>query len=64
VPGDLADRCSGWSGKITVTVESKEYYPPVTTLTCIVNQAALKEIFRHIYSLGLPLISIIWVEAK
>ena len=47
---------------MTVTVESEDDRPPVTTLTGTVDQAALQGLLRRLYALGLPLISVIWVE--
>jgi hypothetical protein len=43
---------------MTLTVESEGDGPPVTTLTGIVDQAALHSLLRRLYSLGLPLISV------
>jgi hypothetical protein len=48
---------------MTLTVESKDDGPPVTILTGTVDQAALQGLLRWLYSLGLPLISVIWVES-
>jgi hypothetical protein len=47
---------------VTVTVESQDDSLPVTTLTGTVDQAALQGLLRRLYSLGLPLISVICVE--
>ena len=58
VPGHLDESWSEWTGGMTVTVESKDTSPPVTTLTGIVDQAALQGLLRRLYSLGLPLISV------
>ena len=62
VPGVLDERWSDWDGEMTVTVESEGDGPPVTTLTGTVDQAALQGILRRLYSLGLPLISVICVD--
>ena len=35
---------------------------PVTTLTGRLNQAALQGLLRQLYSLGLPLISVVCVD--
>jgi hypothetical protein len=35
--------------------------PPVATLTGTFDQAALQGALRRLYSLGLPLISVIWI---
>ena len=47
---------------MTTTVESEGDGPPVTTLTGTVDQAALQGLLRRLYSLGLPLISVVCVE--
>jgi hypothetical protein len=62
VPGELDERWTDWDGKMTVTVESEREGPPVTTLTGTVDQAALHSMLRRLYSLGLPLLSVIYVE--
>ena len=62
VPGELDESWSDWDGKMTVAVESEGEGPPVTTLTGTVDQAALHSLLRRLYSLGLPLISVICVE--
>lgn len=62
VPGELDESWSDWVGGMTITVESEGDAPPVTTLTGKVDQAALQGLLRRLYSLGLPLISVICVE--
>jgi hypothetical protein len=63
VPGELDDSWSDWAGGLAITVESEADGPPVTTLTGVItDQAALQSLLRRLYSLGLPLISAIWVE--
>jgi hypothetical protein len=63
VPGHLDERWSEWAEGMTITVESEDDGPPVTTLTGVVaDQAALHGLLRRLYSLGLPLISVKWVE--
>ena len=62
VPGHLDERWSDWAGGMTITVESEGDGPPTTTLTGTVDQAALQGLLRRLYSLGLPLISVNWVE--
>jgi hypothetical protein len=61
VPGELDESWSDWAGGMTITVESEGVGPPVTTLTGKVDQAALQGLLRQLYSLGLPLISVICV---
>ena len=64
VPGVLDEKWSDWDGNMTITIETNTEGRPITILTGIVDQAALQGILRHLYALGLPLISVIWVEAK
>jgi hypothetical protein len=49
---------------MTVTVEYEEDGHPVTILTGSLDQAALQGLLRRLYSLGLPLISVICLEVK
>lgn len=60
VPGHLDERWIDWVGRTTLTVESDG--SAVTTLTGFVDQAALHGLLDRLYTLGLPLISVIYVE--
>ena len=62
VPGELDESWSDWIGGMALTVESEGEGPPVTTLTGSLDQAALHSVLRRLYSLGLPLISVICAE--
>jgi len=62
VPGHLDESWTEWDGSMTVTIESIDDRPPITTLTGTVDQAALQGLLRRLYSLGLPLISVNWLE--
>ena len=62
VPGHLDESWSDWAGGMTIRVETAGDGPPVTTLTGVVDQAALHGLLRRLYSLGLPLISVVWLE--
>ena len=64
VPGHIGESWSDWLAGMTITVESEGDGPPVTTLTGIVDQAALQGLLRRLYSLGLPLISVICVDSS
>jgi hypothetical protein len=64
VPGHLDERWSEWAEGMTITVEREGDGPPVTTLTgTVADQAALQGLLRRLYSLGLPLISVNWMDA-
>lgn len=62
VPGELGASWTDWVGGMTATVDSDEHGRPVTTLTGIVDQAALHGLLRRLYSLGIPLISVNWIH--
>ena len=62
VPGETNQRWSDWAGEMTIAVESEGDGPPVTTLTGVLDQAALQGLLRRLYSLGLPLISVYYID--
>lgn len=62
VPVELDQRWSDWYGGMTITVGRDDNDLPVTTLTSKVDQAALQSLLRRLYSLGLPLISVVCIE--
>ena len=64
VPGELDESWSDWLEGMTITVESEGDGPPVTILTGTMDQAALQGLLRRLYSLGLPLISVICVDCS
>jgi hypothetical protein len=64
VPGHLDESWSDWVGGMTITIESEGEGPPLTTLTGILDQAALQGLLRRLYSLGLPLVSVICLECS
>ena len=64
VPGELDVHWSDWAGSVTVKVERDDNDLSTTTLTGTFDQAALHGFLRKLYSLGLPLISVILVDVK
>jgi hypothetical protein len=64
VPGELDENWEDWIGGMTVTVNSDSEGLSVTTLTGKLDQAALLGLLRRLYSLGLPLISVICIEVE
>jgi hypothetical protein len=64
VPGHLDASWSEWAGGMTIAVESERDSQPATTLTGTINQAALQGLLRRLYSIGLPLISVIWINGE
>jgi hypothetical protein len=64
VPGHLDKSWSEWIGRMTITVGSDEDGLPVSTIIDTFDQAALQGLLCRLYSLGLPLISVICVECS
>jgi len=62
VPGQIGKSGSPWIGELAISVESEGDGPPVTVLTGAFNQAALQDLLRRLYGLGLPLISVVCVD--
>jgi hypothetical protein len=64
VPGHLDESWTEWDGRMDVKVEYDNNDMPVTTLIGTVGQGALHGLLRRVYSLGLPLISVVWLESE
>jgi hypothetical protein len=62
VPGELDESLIDWVSGMTLKVGLDDDGLPVTTLVVSVDQAALQGLLRRLYSLGLPLISVICVD--
>ncbi len=62
VPGEIDESWSDWISGITIVIECDEDNLPITTLTGALDQAALIGVLRRLYSLGLPLLSVLCVE--
>lgn len=62
VPGTLNQNLLDWDGGMKSTIETDQDGVPITTLTITVDQAGLQGLLRHLYSLGLPLISVICID--
>ena len=62
VPGKIDLSRADWAGKMAIAIESEDEGAPITVLTGDLDQAALHGLLRRLYSLGLPLISVICVE--
>lgn len=62
VLGHLDERWAEWDSRMSVTVEDADEPLPVTKLTGAVDQAALQGLLRLLYKLGLPLISVNWIQ--
>jgi len=64
VPGYLDESWMDWTAEMTVTGGNNEDGFPITTLTGTLDQAVLLGLLRRLYSLGLPLISVICLDVK
>ena len=62
LPGKLDERWPNWGYERQITIKNNNDSPPTTTLTCTADQAALLSLLRHIYSLGIPLISVVCLD--
>ena len=63
VPGRLDESWSEWFEGMTITVESRDDGPTITTLTGVIDdKAALQGLLDRLYSLGLRLLSVRRVE--
>ena len=64
VPGLLDESWSDLNEGMTIAIDCNSNDPPVTILTGSLDQAALQGLLRNLYSLGLPLISVLCIEFK
>jgi hypothetical protein len=62
VPGTLDKKWLDWNGGMSVSIDEDRNGDPITTLTITVDQAGLQGLLRHLYSFGLPLISVICID--
>jgi hypothetical protein len=62
MPGNVDEAWLDWFGEIAIDTDSDENGLPVTTLIGTFNQAALIGLLRRLYSLGLPLISVTYLD--
>lgn len=62
VPGILDEKWLDWNGGMTVKAENEQADDPITTLTITADQAGLQGLLHYLYSLGLPLISVLCVD--
>ena len=64
VPGHLKQGLLENGGTLTLEIGYDEVKRPTTILTGTLDQAALIGLLRRLYSLGLPVISVEYVEGK
>lgn len=62
VPGELDEHWLDCAADISLSSDGGEGVYMVTTLTGTFDQAGLIGFLRRLYGMGLPLISVVWVE--
>lgn len=62
IPGLLGVSSADWAGGLTIAAAADCDGRPVTTLTGIMDQAALQGLLRRLYALGLPLLAVTCLE--
>ena len=62
VPGVINQRWVSINREVSVELGNDQGGLPITILTVTVDQAGLHGFLRHLYALGLPLISVICFE--
>lgn len=63
VPGELDEWWFTWKTNMTIEVEIDSNGQPITSITSSFDQAALQGLLRRLYNLGLPLVSVTWLES-
>jgi hypothetical protein len=64
IPGIVEEKWLAWGETLKVSSVLADKRNPITTLTGKFDQAALIGLLRQINSLGLPLISVICIDAS
>ena len=62
VPGVLDALWLDDASMVTVTISADDPGQPTSVITGTMDQAALQGLLRRFYNLGLPLISVVWLE--
>ena len=62
VEGTLDERWSDWFSGLAVVAGGEDKDPPVTTLTGLMDQAALRGILNKVWDLNLTLVSVVPIE--
>lgn len=58
VPGLLDESWIEWDDQIAIAVERDADGSPISSLTGVLDQAALHGVLRRLYAIGLPLIEV------
>ncbi|MFC1961128.1 hypothetical protein ACFLYO_10500 [Chloroflexota bacterium] len=63
VPGVLNAQWADFVEGLQVSAKTVGVDQSVTVLTCTVDQAALHSLLRRLYGLGLPIVSVVCIDA-
>ncbi len=61
VPGELETERLGFIQEMTITVVMDQNETPVSILMGIFDQSALQGFLRYLYSLGIPLLAVLYL---
>lgn len=64
IQGHIQMNWADYIDDISVQIEDNNDEAPVTILTGIMDQASLQGLLRRLYSLGLPIISVSWLDCN
>jgi hypothetical protein len=62
IPGIMNVNWMDWYEGIIVNIKDEGQDNAFTTLRITLDQAGLQGLLRHLYALGLPLISVVWID--
>jgi len=62
VPVIIDEKYIDWNGGLTTRCPANQVENPITIITITVDQAGLQGFLRYLYSLGLPIISVICID--
>lgn len=62
IPGNLTESLAEWVDRLEIDVETDAAGNSVTVLMGKLDQAALIGLLRRLYTLGIPLISVVWIS--
>jgi hypothetical protein len=61
IPGKLETEWLGFTQEMTITFDMDQNEIPLSILTGVFDQSALQGFLRYLYSLGIPLLSVLYL---
>lgn len=61
VPGELETERLGFIQEVSIKVDMDQNEMPVSILTGVFDQSALQGFLRYLYSLGIPLLAVLYL---